>query len=458
MTARRQFRLLTALSLSAAFGGVTSALDAADNVVPGQVVVELAQGANIDEINADFGTQLIDSVDSEGLYLLDVPEGMDEDLLREVLAGDARIIDAEENELATTPEDVGGDTQSFFFYVPPSMYDAQYASGLLGLGPAHGISIGSGIIVAVLDSGIDAAHEVLAEMVLPNGYNFVDENSDVSDVGNGIDDDGDGDIDEMTGHGTAVAGIVAMVAPGAAILPVKVLNSDGGGTTFRTAQGIYYAVDQGAHVINLSLGTQSSNQILRSAVEAARQAGVQVVASAGNRNREHPAQMPAGDENAVGVAATDEVDLKGDFSNYGTHIGLSAPGTNIVSTMPENSYAMCSGTSLSAAFVSGTVALVKATDPQAPPDQIETTILETAVDLDAVNPGYAGLLGTGRLSIAAAVGAEPDPADLNGDWVVGVSDFLLLLAAWGQTESPADIDGDGIVGIGDFMAILAAWS
>jgi len=458
MNARRRFRLLTALGLSAALACVTSAVDAVEIVVSGQVVVELVQGASIDEINAEFGTQLIDSVDSEGLYLLDVPEGMDQDVLRELLAEDIRVIDAEENELATTSEEVGGDTQSFFFYVAPSMYDAQYASGLLGLGPAHGVSIGSGIIVAVLDSGIDAAHEALAEMVLPNGYNFVDQNSDVSDVGNGIDDDGDGDIDEMTGHGTVVAGIVAMVAPGAAILPVKVLNSDGGGTTFRTAQGIYYAVDQGAHVINLSLGTQSNNQILRNAVEAARQAGVSVVASAGNQNRQHPAQMPAGDENAIGVAATDEGDVKGDFSNYGSHIGLSAPGTNVVSTMPQDAYAMCSGTSLSAAFVSGAVALVKATDPQAPPEQIETTLLETTADLDAPNPDYAGMLGTGRLSAAAAVGAVPDPADLDGDWVVGISDFLILLAAWNETDSPADLDGDGIVGIGDFMLLLAAWS
>ncbi|MHC4613628.1 MAG: S8 family serine peptidase, partial [Planctomycetota bacterium] len=126
--------------------------------------------------------------------------------------------------------------------------------------------------------------------------------------------------------------------------------------------------------------------------------------------------------------------------------------------VPENSYAKCSGTSLSAAFVAGTAALVKATDPQASPEQIEATLLETTEDLDAINPDYVGLLGTGRLSAAAAVGAEPVGVDLDGDGVVGVNDFLMLLADWDQTDSPADFDGDGVVGIGDVMILLAAWS
>lgn len=458
MTTHGRLWITTALALGAAFGGVASTTGHDETVLPGQIVVEIDPDENIDAINADYGTAVINSIESQGLYLLSVPEGMDEDQLRDLMALDARIIDTEENERADTPEVVAGDTQSFFFYVPPSEYDAQYAFGLLGLGPAHGVSTGIGVTVAVLDTGIDAAHDVLAEIVLPNGYNFVDGNDDISDVGNGLDDDNDGEIDEMTGHGTIVAGIVAKVAPGAALLPVKILDSDGAGDTFRTAQGIYYTVEQGAHVINLSLGTQSHNQILRTAIETARQAGILVVASAGNTDREHPVQMPAGDENAVGVAATDEADLKGDFSNYGSHIGLSAPGTNIVSTVPENSYAKCSGTSLSAAFVAGTAALVKATDPQAPPEQIEATLLETTEDLDAINPDYVGLLGTGRLSAAAAVGAEPVGVDLDGDGVVGVNDFLMLLADWDQTDSPADFDGDGVVGIGDVMILLAAWS
>ena len=113
----------------------------------------------------------------------------------------------------------------------------QYALRLLGVSAAHDVSTGSGVIVAVLDTGIDPHHEVLAGMILPDGYNFVDDNYDVSDVANGLDDDNDGDIDEMVGHGTVVAGVVAAVAPDAALLPVKVLDSDGSGTTFQAAQG-----------------------------------------------------------------------------------------------------------------------------------------------------------------------------------------------------------------------------
>jgi subtilisin family serine protease len=455
---RRRNWISTTVGLVAVLGAGSTATGYEESVVPGQVIVELCTGTSIDEINAEYGTALLNSIDSEGLFLLDLPEGMDEEQILDALADDPRVIETEENEWADTPEAVAGDTQSFFFYVPPSEYDAQYALGLLGLGPAHGTTTGSGVTVAVLDTGIDIAHDVLAGMILPNGYNFVDANDDVTDVGNGIDDDDDGDIDEMTGHGTAVAGIVAMVAPDAALLPIKILDSDGLGDVFRTAQGIYYATEQGAHVINLSIGTQSNNQILRTAIETARQAGIVVVASAGNLNRQHPAQMPAGDENTLGVAATDEADVKGDFSNYGSHIALSAPGINIVSTTPGNTYATCSGTSLSAAFVSGAAALVKAINPQAPPEQLEAPLLSNTADLDAINPDYTGLLGTGRLNVAAAVGAEPVSADLDGDWVVGISDFLKVLADWDQTASPADIDGNGVVGIGDLMIVIGAWN
>ncbi|MHC4426984.1 MAG: S8 family peptidase [Planctomycetota bacterium] len=455
---RRRTWIATAVGLGTALGAGTTTMGAEESVVPGQIIVELSPGASIDEINADYGTALINSIDSEGLFLIDVPEGMDDEQLRDLLADDARVVETEENEWADTPEAVAGDTQSFFFYVPPSEYDAQYALGLLGLGPAHTVTTGSGMIVAVLDTGIDIAHDVLAGMVLPNGYNFVDGNDDITDVGNGIDDDADGAIDEMTGHGTAVAGVVAMVAPDAGLLPIKILDSDGVGDVFRTAQGIYYAVAQGTHVINLSIGTQSNNQILRTAIEAANQAGIIVVASAGNMNRQHPAQMPAGDENTIGVAATDAADVKGEFSNFGTHIGLSAPGTNIVTTTPENTYALCSGTSLSAAFVSGAAALVRAIDAQAPSEQLEAVLLESAVNIDVNNPAYIGLLGTGRLNVATAVGAEPVAADLDGDWVVGINDFLQLLADWDLTDSPADIDGNGVVGIGDLMILIAAWN
>ncbi|MHC4220649.1 MAG: S8 family serine peptidase, partial [Planctomycetota bacterium] len=451
MIVHPRFWQVVGLCLVVVLGSPRWAVADAEDQVPDQIVLELFSGADIEDINDTYGTETIGSIPHLRLYLLDL-EGAVENVL-EALLEDGRIAETERNMWAATPESVGGDTQPFFFYVPPSFYDEQYASGLLGLGPAFGISTGSGVVVAVLDTGVDAAHEALAEMILSSGYNFVDDNEDVADVGNGVDDDEDGEIDEMTGHGTAISGIVARVAPDASILPVRILDSDGVGDTFRTAQGIYYAIEQGAHVINLSLGTPSNNQVLRAAVDAAQQAGVIVVASAGNSNRQHPVQMPAGHDHAIGVASTDQDDIKSGFSNYGTHLGISAPGTNVVSTVPQDAYARCSGTSLASAFVAGTAALVKALDPQAPPEQVAAALLQTTEDVDACNPDFAGLLGTGRLSVAAAVGLVRSPADLDGDWLVGVSDFLILLAAWDETSSPADIDGDGVVGIGDFLLL-----
>jgi hypothetical protein len=462
MIMHKCLRLLTLIGLVVALGVPSRALAFTfeEDHVQDQIVVELIPGMSIDDVNADHGTTTIASIQFLHLYLLDV-SALDGAAI-DALVADWRIVEAEGNAEARAPDVVGGDTQTFFFYVPPSEFEEHYAWNLLGLGLAHGISTGDGVIVAVLDTGVDALHSLLLGKVLPDGYDFVDGDADVADVGNGLDDDGDGDIDELTGHGTAISGLVAKVAPDASLLPVRILDSDGAGDTFRTAQGVYYAIEQGADVINLSVGTTSNNHILRDAVEAAREAGILVVASAGNDDRQNPVQMPAGDLNVVGVAATDATDVKSEFSNFGGHIGLSAPGTDVVSIMPGNAYASCSGTSLAAGFVSATGALVKALDPSATPAQIETTIEAAAVDIDGLNPEYAGLLGSGRLSAALAVGVAPIPADLDGNWVVDVNDSLLLLGQWGACPDPpepctGDLDGDGTVGVSDFLILLASW-
>ena len=375
--------------------------------VPGQAIVELVPDATIDDINADYGTVVIASIESQNTHLVGLPEGVDELLYEQVFQADPRVEHAEVNYENQTPEGVGGDTQPFFFYVPPADYVDQYALDLITLSPAQQVATGSGVVVAVLDTGVDASHEAVAGKILPDGFNFVDGNTDVADVGNGIDDDGDTLIDEMVGHGTCVAGIIAIVAPDADILPVKVLDSEGRGPSFRVAQGIYYAVEQGAHVINLSLGSANENHVVTGAVAYARDAGVAVVASAGNLSLELPVQFPAADVNVIGVAATDANDLKSEFSNYGAHISLSAPGSEIVSAMPGNAYAEASGTSLAAALVSGAVALIKASTPYATPTQIELMLYWGADDLDGLNPEYQGQLGTGRLNVAGAVVGWP---------------------------------------------------
>ncbi|MHC4447840.1 MAG: S8 family serine peptidase [Planctomycetota bacterium] len=370
-----------------------------------EAIVELAPGASIAEICADHGTFVIADVESRNLYLLGAPSGMDAQAFEAILEGDPRIVEAEVNDAGEAPEAVAGDTQPFFFYVPPADYDDQYAPGLLDLEAAQSVATGTGVVVAVLDGAIDGTHPVLAGRLLPDGISFLSSASnDVGEDGFGFSDAGPVVLAErMPGHGTYVAGIIALVAPEADLLPVAVLDGAGKGRVFATVQGIYYAVDQGADVINLSLSTRSNNRILRDALEFARAHGAVLVAAAGNWDREHPHPLPASSENVIGVAATDAGDFKSGFSNYGGYISLSAPGSGVVSTMPGNSYASWGGTSASAALVSGAVAIIRANDPGASPDQVEWQLVVAAMDLDDINPEYAGLLGSGRLDVAAAL-------------------------------------------------------
>lgn len=316
------------------------------------VIVELVPGADIDGVNADYGLTTVAALEQLDLYLQALPASFsDADI--EALEDDPRVHKVKLDPDVQTPEAAGGDTQPIFFYVPPIVYDTQYLAGLIEPGSAGASATGSGVVVAVLDTGIDVNHELLAGRIAPGGYNFVDGNADIADVGTGLDVDEDGQVDELAGHGTFVAGLVVTVAPDVSILPIKVLDSEGFSSVFRIALGIYYAMDQGADVINLSLGTKSHNQILRTAVEQARAAGIVVVAAAGNDDHEHPAQVPAGEETTLAVASTDAADIKSDFSNYGGHVTLTAPGEAIASAMPGGLYAQTSGTSISTALVSG---------------------------------------------------------------------------------------------------------
>ncbi|MEE9129386.1 MAG: S8 family serine peptidase [Phycisphaerales bacterium] len=453
----RNYRIFAILLGSVpAAAPMTAAL--ADGHYLDQTIVELVVGADINEINEEYGTTTLglieidvsDPDDGVRLYWLLLPNDWGDDW-----DDDPRIADVDFNYPCETAE---GQTESFYFNVGPSAYPEQYAWGLIGLEAAHQVSTGDGIVVALLDTGAEADHEALVgHILLEDGYNFVDGNTDTSDVGNGLDDDGDRSVDEMVGHGTFMAGIVAMVAPDAGLLIVKVLNGDGTSPSFRVAQGIYYAVEKGADVINLSVAMSDEYEILTDAIEYAYDAGVVIVAAAGNLLAPE-VMFPAHDEDTIGVASTDIDDLKSEFSNYGDDISISAPGTDIVSSFPGNEYVQWQGTSMSVSFVSGAAALVKAINSSASPDDIEETLGEAADDVD---PAYDGLLGAGRLNIAAALSTDENSPDLNQDGVVNATDLLILLSSWGScgdcADCPADLNDDCAVGSTDLIILLANW-
>ncbi|MCA9289615.1 MAG: S8 family serine peptidase [Phycisphaerales bacterium] len=367
----------------------------------------------------------------------------------------------------------------------PAHFTNQYPIDLLGLDAAHDRSTGLGVVVAIIDSGIDIAHPALAGRIAPGGLNLIDGTPNVADVGDGVDTDGDLLVDEMVGHGTFVAGLVSLTAPDAKLLPVKVLNGDGTGDGWIVAKGMMYAIDRGVEVINLSLGSTYDSAAIEDAIDIAMQHGIVVVSAGGNQNEGEGdfEEFPASKSDGMGVAATDANDIKATFSNYNDKFSLSAPGDSvpqagdpdgwnptksIYSTLPGGGYGIWEGTSFSTAFVSGAAALIRAQHPEWSASlttalNVQGYLEGTAVDIYPQNPQYADdeSLGVGRLNAAAATMISPPaPAlgDLNRDGSVNADDLAVMLAAWGLTHSSADLDGDGIVGPADLAILLAQWS
>jgi len=370
----------------------------------GQVIVRLAPGTELAGFAARHSARELASIASRDIYLLQIPAGIAEDDFAAALEiADDAVVWAETNGIDQAPE---GRPTNFFLSAetgaePPG---EAYHAELFDLAAIAGCATGAGTVVAVIDTGIDATHPDLGGRVLPGGFNALDNSGNTDDVGNGLDDDADGEVDEMVGHGTHVAGIIAQVAPEPDILPITALDSDGVGDAFLLADSIYYAVDAGANVINLSLGSTRDQRVVADAVEEANVAGVVVVAAAGNLDRDEPVEYPAADPNAIGIVATDEADAKSAFSNFGELVDLAAPGTDITSAYPGDDYASWSGTSMATPFVAATAALLLEADPEMSVDAIMDRLAETTVSLEDSAPDHVGELGAGRLDIGAAVG------------------------------------------------------
>ncbi|MCC6791236.1 MAG: S8 family serine peptidase [Thermomicrobiales bacterium] len=373
-----------------------------DGYRSGQVIVHLHPAASIDAFNERHGTTTVAGVIGEDLYLLQLPDETTADSALDALTVDPDTRWVELNYVNQAPEGRPG-----YFFVSGEATTApgeSYAPTLLGYGgEAQSCATGAGVTIAVLDTGIDATHPALAGRIADGGWNALNDSGETGDLGNDRDDDADGLVDEMVGHGTHVAGIIAQVAPNASILPVKVLGSDGVGDAFYVAAGIYYAVDQDADVINLSLSSTYDARVVAEAVAVANERGVMIVAAAGNAGTNRVLEVPAADTGVIAVASTDATNLKRTFSNFGDQIDISAPGEAIVSALPGGVYAAWSGTSMAAPFVSATSALLLDVNPDWHAADIADHLAATALPLDDLNPDYAGELGEGRLDVASAL-------------------------------------------------------
>jgi subtilisin family serine protease len=204
------------------------------------------------------------------------------------------------------------------------------------------------------------------------------------------------------GHGTLVAGVLHLVAPQARIIPIKAFDPAGHTNMFALTQAVYQAIQMRVDVLNMSFSMTQDSPVFRQALTNAAAAGIAVVASVGNNADNTVNDVPACYPNVLGVAATDFADRLASFSNYGPIVSVDAPGAFVVSTVPGGRYAAAWGTSFSAPMVAGEIALVASLRGQVPTNPT-LQVLNTADPIDSLNPGYAGMLGKGRINALQAM-------------------------------------------------------
>ncbi|MGK5530044.1 type VII secretion-associated serine protease mycosin [Streptomyces sp. URMC 129] len=261
---------------------------------------------------------------------------------------------------------------------------------------------GEGVRVAVIDSGVDTVNPQLTDAV---------------DAASGADFTGGegGATDDLVGHGTKVAGIIAArpqegtgfvgLAPGATIIPIRQNDAQGSGTVETLARSIDHAVAQGAHIINISQdseGTPGADSALKEAVDRALAADVVVVASVGNDGADGQARetYPAAYDGVLAVAASDRNNERAPFSQSGDFVGIAAPGVDIVSTVPGGGQCVDNGTSFAAPFVAGVAALLRAEHPEWTAREIVTQLQQTA---ERAIPGPDSAIGWGVVDPVRAV-------------------------------------------------------
>lgn len=441
--------------------------------VPGQIIVGFQHFSTQETKNNifhDLQSEIIDHIKPLNAYLLEVQSGVEEVSIDRAMAAHS-VAYAEPNylfqALTTIPDD--------------HLYTAQWHYPQIRLPQAWSITTGDlDIRIAVLDTGINAGHPDLAPRVdVDAGYNFIDENIEENT-----------DANDIHGHGTHVAGTIGALTDNSigiagtmwnsSLIPVKVLNDYGSGTSWSVAQGILYAagllgdpaISEPAHIINMSLGGGYC-ETQENAVQAAHNAGVIMVAASGNSNCS--LLYPAGYPEVIAVGAVGYngslTPARASYSNFGPELDLVAPGGDlsfgILSTDVNSSgghiYGYRAGTSMAAPHVAGVLGLMLAAGIN--PDEARDILCRTSMDLG--EPGFDPYYGYGLVNAYWAVneveGIRILVGERQGETVAAVAEGQVCLQAKGfnLADIPAgeykvyawiDIQGDGIIAPGDYFA------
>jgi serine protease len=472
------FRTISFIALLVLLASATSYSqnESAGDHVPDEIIIkfkpdtpEEIRGQIIDMHNCSVADICTDA----DLRLLKIPESETPENMIELYSNHEEIEYAEKNyyvRLMLVPNDE-------LFPLQWNFYNDVY--GGIQIEAAWDIQTGDpNVIIAVIDSGV--AYENfgiyrqapdLARTHFVPGYDFVNNDSHPNDD---------------NGHGTHVTGVIAQstnngigcagVAFNCSIMPVKVMDSSGSGTTFTITRGIYFAAANGAKVFNMSLGTNSNSQTMRDAIAYAYSRGVIIVCAAGNDFEEgNPTTYPAAyDDYVIAVGATRFDQTRSFFSNTGSYLDITAPGGDLnvdqngdgepdgilqqtFSDNPANfGYYFAEGTSSATPHVSGAAALL-VSNGLTDPNMIWEALEQSAVDVGT--PGWDEEYGWGILNVWAALNYA-FVGDLNHDKLVTFVDLVLFADQWLSRTRPAsaaDFNHDGIVNFLDYALLVQDW-
>ena len=322
------------------------------------------------EIEEEYDIKFVDDVSGGNVYVIETTSESDLDSLE-----DSDIVDSVE---VDAPVKMFADT-------------IDWGISKIGANEVWEDGDGSGVIIAVIDTGIQLNHPDLVSNIV-SGYDFTN---------------GDSVADDDNGHGTHVAGIASAMSNGvgtigagysARLMPVKVLNASGYGYLSDVAKGIYFAADNGARVINMSLGSSYDSDILRNAVLYASRKGVLLVAAAGN-DYGSPCSYPAAYSSVVCVVATDSNNRLASFSNIGGE--LAAPGVSNYSTYKGSTYKYLSGTSMASPHVAGAAAVIMSACTDCTTTEVRDILRNNSVDLGEV--GQDIIFGYGLVDLVSSI-------------------------------------------------------
>jgi thermitase len=388
--------------------------------VPGQLLVRFRPSAaqRVDRLVAAQAATRIGRIADLDIHLLRLPPGLPVEQAAEIFKNLPEVEFAEPNYIVHVSQ------------INDPGLSNQWAPQQIGAPQAWSATEGDrGVVIAVVDTGVDYRHSELAPNMWANGGET---------PGNGVDDDGNGYADDIYGwdfvnndrdplddhfHGTHVAGIAAAaptdnpaglvgICPRCRIMAVKVVGADGSGTLATLAGGITYAADNGARVINMSLGATTGSAALEAAVDYAWSRGLVVVAAAGNDGNSSRL-YPAAYAHVIGVASTNSDDYRSCFSNYGDgYVSVAAPGeliysTTLVDSAGKDSYAVVSGTSMATPHVAGLAGLLFSQNLGRTNQQVRDLIQSTARDLGPA--GADAAFGAGRIDAYRAIQGDTTP-------------------------------------------------